>query len=65
MITSIAIGAALFLALMGLIALSRAVKHAPGGFEDEFGFHRGIAPHNESDAGVNCPKSPAGPIKAA
>jgi len=65
MIIAIAISTALLFVLVGLVALSRALKHAPVGFEDEFGFHRGIAPHNESDESANTLRNPIGPIRAA
>jgi len=64
MITVIAISTALFI-LAGLVAVASALKHAPVAFEDEFGFHRGVAPHNESNEGANRTKNAIGPSRAA
>jgi hypothetical protein len=49
MITNMII-AALFLVLIGLAMLSRAVKSAPAGYQDEDGFHEGFDPRDLAHA---------------
>ena len=45
----------LTVALLGLFGLKLAIKHAPVGFEDDHGFHEGVAARPGSALGAELP----------